>query len=129
MERACKEAANWQKAGEPPVQVGVNVSSIQFAHNGFFDEVCEILRRTGIKPCLLQLELTESTTLDGIERVAKVIDHFRKIGITVALDGFGTGYPCLDYLPQLGFNSLKIDRSFVSDLMVHTKLGHSPSPL
>ena len=121
MERACKEAANWQNAGEPPVQVAVNVSSIQFARDGFFDEVCEILRRTGIEPCLLQLELTESTTLDGIERVAKVIDRFRKIGITVALDGFGTGYSCLGYLPQLGFNSLKIDRSFVNDLMVHTE--------
>ncbi len=121
MERACREAVKWQKAGERPVQVAVNVSSVQFARDAFFDEVNDILRRTGVEPGLLQIELTESTTLDGIERVAGIIDRFRSIGISVALDGFGTGYSCLSYLPRLGFNSIKIDRSFVSDLMVHAE--------
>jgi diguanylate cyclase (GGDEF)-like protein len=121
MERACREAANWQIAGGPPIQVAVNVSSVQFARDAFFDEVNDILRRTGIEPELLQIELTESTTLDVIERVGEMIDRFRKIGITVALDGFGTGYSCLGYLPRLGFNTLKIDRSFVNDLMIHTE--------
>ena len=119
MERACRAAINWQKPGERPIQVAVNVSSVQFARDAFFDEVEDILRRTGIDPSLLQIELTESTTLDGIERVALIIDRFRKMGISVALDGFGTGYSCLSYLPRLGFDSIKIDRSFVNDLMVH----------
>ena len=121
MERACNEAASWQKPGEPPIQVAVNVSSIQFARDGFFDEVVDILRRSGLEPSLLQIELTESTALDGIQRVAELIDRFREIGISVALDGFGTGYSCLGYLPRLAFDSIKIDRSFMSDLMVHTE--------
>ena len=50
-----------------------------------------------------------------------MIDRFRRMGICIALDGFGTGYSCLSYLPRLGFNSIKIDRSFMSDLMVHTE--------
>jgi EAL domain-containing protein (putative c-di-GMP-specific phosphodiesterase class I) len=121
MERACKDAVTWQKAGERPIQVAVNVSSVQFARNEFFDEVNDILRRTGLEPNLLQIELTESITLDGIQRVAGIIDRFREMGISVALDGFGTGYSCLSYLPRLGFSSIKIDRSFVSDLMVHSE--------
>jgi len=121
MERACREAVNWQKAGEQPIQVAVNVSSIQFARDEFFDEVVDILRRAGIDPGLLQIELTESTTQDGIERVAEKIDRFRGMGISIALDGFGTGYSCLGYLPRLGFNSIKIDRSFLNDLMVHSE--------
>jgi diguanylate cyclase (GGDEF)-like protein len=121
MERACRDALNWQKPGERPIQVAVNVSSVQFARDAFFDEVEDILRRTGIEPGLLQIELTESTSLDGIERVAVMINRFRRMGISVALDGFGTGYSCLSYLPRLGFNSIKIDRSFVNDLMVHSE--------
>jgi diguanylate cyclase (GGDEF)-like protein len=121
MERACRDAMTWQKPGERPIQVAVNVSSVQFARDAFFGEVEDILHRTGIEPGLLQIELTESTTLDGVERVAGMIDRFRKIGISVALDGFGTGYSCLGYLPLLGFNSIKIDRTFVSDLMRHAE--------
>lgn len=121
MERACRDAVDWQKPGERPIQVSVNVSSVQFARDVFFDEVEDILRRTGIEPGLLQMELTESTALDGVERVAGMIERFRKIGISVALDGFGTGYSCLGYLPLLGFNSIKIDRTFVSDLMRHAE--------
>lgn len=117
MERACRDAISWQNSGKPPIQVAVNVSSIQFARDSFVDEVEDILSRTGIDPGLLQLELTESVTVNGVERVALLIDRFRKIGVTVALDGFGTGYSCLGYLPRLGFKSIKIDRSFMNDLM------------
>lgn len=119
MEHACRDAINWQKPGTPPIQVAVNVSSVQFARDSFFEEVEEILRRTGIDPGLLQIELTESATVDGVDRVSQLIERFRKIGVTVALDGFGTGYSCLSYLPRLGFNSIKIDRSFMNDLMAH----------
>jgi len=121
MERACRDALNWQKDGEPPIQVAVNVSSVQFARDEFFDEVLEIVRRAGIEPALLQIELTESTTLAGIERVVKMIERFRKEGISIALDGFGTGYSCLGYLPRLGFDFIKIDRAFVHDLMLHNE--------
>jgi EAL domain-containing protein (putative c-di-GMP-specific phosphodiesterase class I) len=111
----------WQKSGEPPIQVAVNVSNVQFARDTFFDEVADIVQRTGIDPGLLQIELTESATLGGVEQVAGLIDRFRAMGVSVALDGFGTGYSCLGSLPLLGFHSIKIDRAFVNDLMAHAE--------
>jgi predicted signal transduction protein with EAL and GGDEF domain len=119
MERACREALKWQKADTTAVQVAVNVSSIQVASEGFFEEVGGILSRTGLEPHLLQIEITESSALGGIGRVSEIVDRFRSIGVTVSLDGFGTGYSCLASLPRLGVNSIKIDNSFVNDLMIH----------
>jgi diguanylate cyclase (GGDEF)-like protein len=117
MERACAEAVGWQSFAGHPVQVAVNVSSVQFARDSFVDEVTETLRRTGLKPNLLQIELTESAMLVGFERAAESMQRLRSIGVSFAIDDFGTGYSCLSYLPELGFDALKIDRSFVKDLI------------
>jgi EAL domain-containing protein (putative c-di-GMP-specific phosphodiesterase class I) len=81
------------------------------------DEVTETLRRTGLKPNLLQIELTESAMLVGFKRAAESMQRLRSIGVSFAIDDFGTGYSCLSYLPELGFDALKIDRSFVKDLI------------
>jgi diguanylate cyclase (GGDEF)-like protein len=118
MERACRDAVAWQSVSDHAIQVAVNVSSVQFAQDSFVDEVEDILRRTGLKPTLLQIELTESATLVGIERAAAAIKRLKSIGVSVAIDDFGTGYSCLNYLPKFSFDALKIDRSFVNDLMV-----------
>jgi EAL domain-containing protein (putative c-di-GMP-specific phosphodiesterase class I) len=91
----------------------VNVSSIQFARATFIDEVVDILNRTGLRPELLQLELTESVMIDGIASTAKKMEKLKSLGITFAIDDFGTGYSCLSYLPSLPFDALKVDRSFV----------------
>ena len=117
MERACAEAVGWQSLAGHPIQVAVNVSSVQFARDSFVDEVTETLRRTGLKPNLLQIELTESAMLVGFERSAESMHSLRSIGVSFAIDDFGTGYSCLSYLPELGFDALKIDRSFVKDLI------------
>jgi diguanylate cyclase (GGDEF)-like protein len=117
MERACAEAVGWQSFAGHPIQVAVNVSSVQFARDSFVDEVTETLRRTGLKPNLLQIELTESAMLVGFERAAESMQRLRSIGVSFAIDDFGTGYSCLSYLPELGFDALKIDRSFVKDLI------------
>jgi EAL domain-containing protein (putative c-di-GMP-specific phosphodiesterase class I) len=116
MERACEEAVKWQPLSENPVQVAVNVSSIQFARESFVNEVLAILAKTGLRPELLQIELTESAMLNGVERVAHAIQRLREAGVTVAIDDFGTGYSCLSYLPRLSFDALKIDRSFVREI-------------
>jgi len=118
MEEACRDAVSWQKHSSHPIQVAVNVSSVQFARDSFIDEVDEILHRTGLAPTLLQIELTESATLTGIERAAETMARLKTMGISVAMDDFGTGYSCLSYLPRLSFDALKIDRSFVNELMV-----------
>jgi EAL domain-containing protein (putative c-di-GMP-specific phosphodiesterase class I) len=117
MERACTEAVGWQSLADHPIQVAVNVSSVQFARDAFVDEVFEMLKRTGLNPNLLEIELTESAMLVGVSRAAKSIQLLRSIGISFAIDDFGTGYSCLSYLPQLGFDALKIDRSFVKELI------------
>jgi diguanylate cyclase (GGDEF)-like protein len=117
MERACTEAVGWQSLAAHPIQVAVNVSSVQFARESFVDEVFETLKRTGLNPNLLEIELTESAMLVGVSRAAKSIQLLRSIGVSFAIDDFGTGYSCLSYLPELGFDALKIDRSFVKELI------------
>ena len=119
MERACTDAVIWQRRMKRPIQVAVNVSSVQFARDSFIEEVEDILRRTGLKPSLLQIELTESATLTGVERTAEMMRRLKSKGISVAMDDFGTGYSCLSYLPKLCFDALKLDRSFVNELVVH----------
>ncbi|HLJ77973.1 MAG TPA: EAL domain-containing protein [Acidobacteriaceae bacterium] len=123
MERACREAMTWQSKSEWPIQVAVNVSSLQFARDGFIDEVRTILDRTGLHPSLLQIELTESATVGGVERAAAIIDRLKAMGVTIAMDDFGTGYSSLGYLPKLAFDALKIDRSFVNELTVRPENG------
>ncbi len=113
MERACAEAVKWQSLAPYPIQVAVNVSSIQFTRPHFVEEVTEILKHSGLSPSLLQLELTESVMLTGIHRSAETMKELRALGISLAIDDFGTGYSCLSYLPVLPFDALKIDRSFM----------------
>jgi len=121
LEQACRDAAGWQQVAGRPVQVAVNVSSVQFAQDEFLEELEEILERTGLDPRLLQIELTESATVTGIERAAKLMRLLNARGVSVAMDDFGTGYSCLSYLPRLSFSALKIDRSFVNELMVRAE--------
>jgi diguanylate cyclase (GGDEF)-like protein len=117
MEKACTEAVAWQEIAGRPIQVAVNVSTVQFSRDSFLEEVADILRRTGLHPSLLQIELTESATVAGIERAAEMMNRLKRMGISIAVDDFGTGYSCLSYLPKLNFDFVKLDRSFVSEMM------------
>lgn len=116
MEQACAEAVRWQSISAHPIQVAVNASSFQFRRPGFFEEVCAILERTGLRPELLQIEVTESAMLGNVRQASDTINRLRDMGITIAIDDFGTGYSNLSYLPSLSFDVLKIDRSFVTNL-------------
>ena len=118
MERACTDAVKWQEIAGRPVQVAVNVSSVQFGRDTFFEEVADVLQRTGLEPHLLQVELTESATVNGMERAADMMRRLQRMGVSVAVDDFGTGYSCLTYLPKLPFDTLKLDKSFVNEMMV-----------
>ena len=116
LEHACREARTWQSLSPHPVQVAVNVSTVQFKRPSFVDEVGAILRDSALDPKLLQLELTESIMLDGTERASNTMKRLAAMGVSIAVDDFGTGYSCFSYLPRLPFNVLKIDRTFVSEL-------------
>lgn len=117
MERACMDAVGWQKIAGRPIQVAVNVSSLQFARDSFFEEVADILHRTRLAPALLQIELTESAALADLERAAEMVRRLKRMGVSVAVDDFGTGYSSLSYLPRLSFDTIKLDRSFVREIM------------
>jgi diguanylate cyclase (GGDEF)-like protein/PAS domain S-box-containing protein len=116
MEQACIEAVRWQERMPYPIQVAVNVSGMQLRRKGFVEEVSAILDRTGLRPDLLQIEITESAMIAGYQQTARIIEDLRQMGIGMAIDDFGTGYSNLSYLPSLAFDALKIDRSFVMNL-------------
>ena len=119
MERACMDCASWQLTSETPIEVAVNVSNVQFGRDSFIEEVESALKKTGLAPRLLQLELTESVMLSGVEDAAAKIKHLQSIGVTVAVDDFGTGYSALSYIQKLPFNALKIDHIFMREVMQH----------
>ena len=118
MEEACKEAVRWQGLCPHPVQLAVNVSAIQFISDFAVAEIGAILKRTGLRAELLQIELTESAMIGPVQVSAEKLKRLCDLGITLALDDFGTGYSSLSYLAELPFDSLKVDRSFVKYLSV-----------
>lgn len=113
LEMGCRDAAAWNAGKECKIPVAVNVSSIQLRNESFSHIVLETCRRTGLDPTLLELEMTESITLDARERAVNILTELRNAGVKLALDDFGTGYSCLSYLGDLPFDRLKVDRSFL----------------
>ncbi|MGB7981149.1 MAG: EAL domain-containing protein [Candidatus Nanopelagicales bacterium] len=115
LSQACAQAAEWNRRSPHPLTINVNVSGVQLHHGGFSEVVKETLAVTGLEPSLLTLELTESVLIDH-ERIGTVLTELRELGIGIAIDDFGTGYSSLSYLHQFPITSVKIDRSFVSQL-------------
>lgn len=117
MRRAARQAKAWLDAGEPARKVAVNVSAAQIWNTDIASDVARILRETGLPPHLLCLELTESLLADHTEaRFRGVLVALKDIGVTLALDDFGTDYSSLGYLTQMPFDFLKIDRLFVDGI-------------
>ena len=113
---ACHQAADWQRLGLPPVRVAVNVSSQQFYNGDLVAAVEAALRETKLRSELLELVLTESQTLDGSQATVNIMRHLKRLGVTLSLDDFGTGWSSLSYLRLFPIDRLKIDRSFVRDI-------------
>lgn len=114
---ACAQNRAWQLAGLPPVRISVNLSARQFEQPNLVQVVNHILEETGMPPAYLELEVTESFLMNDIQRSVQTLQELRAIGILIALDDFGTGYSSLNYLKQFPVHMLKIDRSFVQDVM------------
>ncbi len=121
MEQACRECLEWQKMSSTPIQVAVNVSALQFTSEMIVEEVGAILKRTGLHPELLQVELTESVMIGSLNHSAQKMTRLRATGVTLAIDDFGTGYSSLGYLSGLPFSALKIDRMFVRNLHANSE--------
>jgi len=115
---ACEQLASWAtRPGLAQVSVAVNVSARQFHHPEFVGQVLAALASTGANPQRLKLELTESLLVDDMEEVISKMTVLKAQGIGFALDDFGTGYSSLAYLKRLPLDQLKIDKSFVRDVL------------
>ena len=121
VERACEQLSAWsQHPATADLTLAINVSARQFHHADFVNQVVEVLERYETKPHLLKLEITESMLLGDINDVIRIMNSLKSRGICFSLDDFGTGYSSLYYLKRLPLDQLKIDRSFVSDILTDT---------
>ncbi|MRW94508.1 EAL domain-containing protein [Duganella sp. FT80W] len=111
LETACAQAQAWKDAGLPPIRLAVNVSAREFTA-ALPGRVSDTLKRYGLEPSWLELEITESTLMHNIDRVIGIMDRITAMGVTLSLDDFGTGYSSLSYLKRFPIDTLKIDRSF-----------------
>ncbi len=117
IQEACKAARNWQTLTGNPIGVAVNVSPRQFRDPGFTDAVMRALDASGLSPELLELEITERLILDNSIETADILRKLDRSGIRLTVDDFGTGYSALSYLKSYPFDTLKIDKSFIQDVM------------
>lgn len=113
---ACRQNKEWQDAGFPRLCLGVNLSARQFQQQNLVGMVEEILNSTGLEPCWLELEITESTIMRDINHATHILRKLHKMGAQISIDDFGTGHSSLRYLKGFSVNTLKIDRSFLSDI-------------
>jgi EAL domain-containing protein (putative c-di-GMP-specific phosphodiesterase class I) len=116
---ACAQARKWQDEGLPAVPIAVNVSAVQFRQDGFRNLIKNVLRETGLPPQYLELELTESLLLTNADVMFSVLSELNKMGLQLAIDDFGTGYSSLSYLKQFPVKKLKIDRSFIKNVVLN----------
>ncbi len=124
LESACRQLATWG-ANEKlsALSIAVNISTRQFRQPNFVDQVLDALCRTGANPYHLQLELTESLLVENFEEIVGKMNRLKAHGLRFALDDFGTGYSSLNYLRHLPLDQLKIDRSFVENILEETTSG------
>jgi diguanylate cyclase (GGDEF)-like protein len=124
LETACRQLAAWSDRKETsPLAIAVNISARQLRQPEFVEKVLETLERSGARPHLLELELTESMLVENIDEVIAKMTELKLHGLKFSLDDFGTGYSSLSYLRRLPLDRLKIDRSFVNDILANTSGG------
>ncbi|MEG5033731.1 EAL domain-containing response regulator [Microcoleus sp. AT3-D2] len=112
---ACRQMQVWQNAGFP-LRIAVNLSPRQFHQPDLSSRVAQILAETGLEASSLELELTESLMVEDAESAIATLQHLKNLGVCISLDDFGTGYSSLSYLTQYPFDTLKIDRCFISKI-------------
>lgn len=115
LEEACRQNKEWQDAGFPPMPVSVNLSIRQFLQHDLASRIAEVLEKSGLEPKYLDLEITESMTID-VGHVSRCLLAITDLGVGISVDDFGTGYSSFHYLKNFPIDRLKIDRSFVRDI-------------
>jgi len=116
LETACRASRRWQEEGFPAVPIAVNISARQLQEPDFVEVVETVLQETGLRPDLLELELTESTAMEDVQRSKAQLTQLQDSGVRIVIDDFGTGYSSLMRLKQLPMNAVKVDRSFIENI-------------
>ncbi len=114
---ACSEVQAWNQTELKPVRVAVNISSRQFNEPDFTQIITNILRETGLKPSLLELEITETVLMQNVVATVKTLEDLSEMGVRFSIDDFGTGYSSLSYLKRFPIDTLKIDQTFIHDMI------------
>jgi len=118
LQEACRQMKAWQEAGHHlPGRLAVNLAAQQLEETDIGDNIQGIVRAAGLTPACLELELTESGLMGNVERAIKVMETLKTAGFALSIDDFGTGYSSLSYLKRLPADTLKIDISFVRDML------------
>lgn len=119
LESACRQARQWQETypASPPLFVSVNLSVKQFNQPDLVENIASLLQQFKLPPRCLKLEITESVFSDNIEAAVGLLTQLRDLGVQLSIDDFGTGYSSLSYLQRFPIDTLKIDRSFVTQMM------------
>lgn len=123
LKNACLQGSKWHKSGFGDLLISVNISVRQLLEESFVDRVESILIETHFPASSLELEITESTTMESLEETLPVLNRLREKGIRISIDDFGTGYSSLTYLRQLPVDTLKIDKMFIDDILTDPKAG------
>jgi len=117
LQTACQQLVKWKKAGQKEMSMAVNVSVRQLDDPHFIAGLTAALQESGLDPADLEIEITESAVMSQPEKMLDVLNAIKRLGVKLALDDFGTGYSSLSYLRDFPFDKLKIDRSFIKDIV------------
>ena len=117
LDTAFAQLRKWRETGFGHLQIAVNIAASQFRASNFADRIIERIKREGCDPRLVEIEITETGLLRDPEGVGRTVSALRAIGVSVAIDDFGTGYSSLSHLKRFPIDTLKIDRSFVADVL------------
>jgi diguanylate cyclase (GGDEF)-like protein len=121
LREACKQARKWQVSGTPPVRVAINMSAQQFRQKNLVSVVQSALADANLEPTYLEIELTESAVMHNAGASAAILEQLSRIGVHISIDDFGTGYSSLSYLRRFPLDKLKIDRSFIKDVVANAE--------
>jgi diguanylate cyclase (GGDEF)-like protein/PAS domain S-box-containing protein len=117
LETACRQNKAWQDAGLPPILMAVNLSAHQLSGASIQQKVQDVLSVSGLDPRYLELEITETSLVQNIDTTLETLHEIRATGVSIAIDDFGIGYSSLTHLKRLPVDTLKIDKSFIHDIL------------
>lgn len=121
LEEAAMQSSAWRQQNLPEFPVAVNISGTQFKRQNIAELVRRTLMRHSLPPSALSIEITETSLMSALDKSSRVLSELRELGVKVALDDFGTGYSSLSYLKAFPLDSLKIDRSFIAEMLSDSK--------